>query len=200
MPTTTKAFTVSSVKERYRLEKFRARNFNMVLYSEDETHKRAMEYITKNYDYAMILHDKDISEETGELKKEHYHIVVRFNNAKWNTSLSEELGITPNYIEESKSLKRSLLYLIHYYDEDKHRYDISEVKGSLQKKLKEYINNDDKCEWEKVDEIFQFIDEQEILNKSYLMRYCTSIGYWDILRRNYHPIMDYLTEHNNNIV
>lgn len=181
------------------MEKFRARNFNLVLYEEDETHKKAMEYIEKNLDYAMIKHNLDV-DDNGELKKEHYHIVIRFNNAKWNTSLSEELGITLNYIEESRSLKRSLLYLIHYYDEDKYQYSVDLVKGSLKKKLKEYINNDDKSEWEKIEEIFKFIDEQNlIITKSHLMRYCTSIGYWDVMRRNYHPIIDYLTEHNDNV-
>lgn len=180
------------------MEKFRARNFNLVLYDEDETHKKAIEYIEKNCDYAKILHDRDVDEKTGEIKKPHYHIVIRFNNAKWNTSLAEDLGITENYIEESRSLKRSLLYLIHFYDEDKYQYNIDEVKGTLKKKLKSYIVNDDKEEYEKVEEIFCFIDEQDRkISKSYLMRYCTSIGYWDILRRCFAPICCYLEEHND---
>lgn len=75
--------------------KFRARNFNLVLYPEDETHTKAIEYIERNYDYAIILHDRDCNE-YGEIKKEHYHIVLRFKNAKWNTALAEELKITVN--------------------------------------------------------------------------------------------------------
>ena len=93
------------------MKKFRSCNFNLILYpSEDETHRNALEIIEKNYDYAMICHNLD-TDDNGELLKEHYHIVIRFKNAKWNTALSEELGITENYIEESRSLKRSLLYL-----------------------------------------------------------------------------------------
>lgn len=178
------------------MEKFRARNFNLILYDEDKTHKNALDYIQKNLDYAMILHDKDVDDLTGEIKKPHYHVVIRFNNAKWNTSLAEDLNITSNYIEESRSLKRSLLYLIHYYDEEKYQYSLDDVNGSLKKKLSEYIKNDDKSEWEKVEEIFQYIDVQGFMLKSHLMRYCTSIGYWDIMRRNYMPLIHYLEEHN----
>ena len=116
------------------MEKFRSRNFNLVLYDEDESHKNALDYIEKNCDYAMILHDMDTNE-IGEIKKAHYHVVLRFPNAKWSTSLANDLGIGENYIEECRSLKRSLLYLIHYYDEDKYQYDIDDVKGSLKNRL-----------------------------------------------------------------
>lgn len=178
------------------MEKFRARNFNLVLYEEDETHKKALEYIEKNYDYALILHDKDFDEK-GEIKKPHYHVVIRFNNAKWNTALSEELKIQENYIEESRSLKRSLLYLIHFYDEDKYQYNIDEVKGTLKKKLKEYINNDDKSENEKVLELLNFIDDslEEISYVSFI-RYCASIGYWDVYRRAAGTFEKYINRHN----
>lgn len=179
------------------MEKFRARNFNLVLYNEDETHKKALDYIQKNYDYAMILHDKDYDEKTGEIKKPHYHIVIRFKNAKWNTSLSEDLKIQLNYIEESRNLKRSLQYLIHYNDENKFQYDLGEVQGTLTNLLVETIKNGNKTEGEKIIEIFQFIDSQEnYLDVAYLIRWCAEIGYWDVLRRGFNPINKYLDKHN----
>lgn len=97
----------------------------------------------------MILHDRDVDNITGEIKKPHYHFVVRFQNARWNTSLSEDLNITPNYIEESRSLKRSLLYLIHYYDEDKYQYSLEDVEGSLKGRLLEIIKNGEKQKMKK---------------------------------------------------
>lgn len=182
------------------MEKFRSRNFNLILYEEDETHKKAINYIKKNLDYAMICHDRDIDEKTGEIKKPHWHVVIHFNNAKWNTALSEDLSITENYIEECRNLNRSLAYLIHYYDEEKYQYSIDDVEGSLRKRLVEYIKNDDKTESEKVIEILKFIDEQDDeLSVSDLIRYCSSIGYWDVLRRASSLFIQYLTEHNNMI-
>lgn len=182
------------------MEKFRARNFNLILYEEDETHKNALEYIQKNYDYALICHDKDFDSLSGELKKPHYHIVLRFKNAKWNTSLSEELGITLNYIEESRSLKRSLLYLIHYYDEDKYQYSLAEVNGSLKKRLEEIIKNGEKTENEKMLELIEYIDNTDYeISIAQFIRYCVSIGYTDIVRRDYNILLPLINEHNDNL-
>lgn len=180
------------------MEKFRARNFNLVLYDEDETHKKALDYIQKNYDYAMILHDKDIDDLTGEIKKPHYHVVLRFQNAKWNTSLAEDLGITQNYIEESRSLKRSLLYLIHFYDEDKYQYKLNDVDGPLRKRLEEIIKNGEKTENEKMQELIDFIDnfDSEILIPQFI-RYCVGIGYTDVVRRDFNLLCPIIEEHNS---
>ena len=65
------------------MEKFRSRKFCLLLYpNEDKTHKKALEYIKLNYDYALIVHDKDTNE-NNEIKKAHTHVVVSFSNAKW---------------------------------------------------------------------------------------------------------------------
>lgn len=179
------------------MEKFRARNFNLVLYDEDEKHKSAIDFIQKNYDYAIILHDKDI-DNYGEIKKPHYHIVIRFKNAKWSSSLAEELGITENYIEECKSLKSSLLYLIHFYDEDKYQYPISEVQGSLKNRLYEIVKNDEKTETEKYQDILQYINDiDDVISFRQFITYCVSIGYTDTMRRNFNSLRYYIDEHNN---
>jgi len=181
------------------MEKFRSKNFNLVLYNEDSTHRQAIEYIQKNYDYAMILHDKDFDEKTGEIKKPHYHVVLRFKNAKWNTALADELGLTPNYIEESRSLKRSLQYLIHYNDENKHSYDLEEVQGTLTKLLIETIKNENKTESEKVIELLNYIDEiDNHIEIDDFLRYCAEIGYWDVYRRSATTFVNKIHRHNEN--
>ena len=180
------------------MEKYRCKSFNLVLYPEDETHVKALEKIKSSYDYAYILHDRDTNEK-GEIKKEHWHIVLTFKNAKWNSALADELGITPNYIEESRSLKRSLLYLIHYYDEDKFQYNLDDVHGSLKKRLNGYIHGEGKTESEKVIEIFEIIDEFEgFIDYSIFVKHIAKIGYWDVLRRSSSLILRYLDLHNYN--
>ena len=179
------------------MEKFRAKNFCLVLYSSDESHYNAIEKIKKSYDYAMILHDKD-TDENGEVKKEHYHFVLRFKNAKWSSALAEELGIAENYIEECRSLKRSLFYLIHFYEDDKYHYPLSDVKGTLKKTLEQFIKNDDKSESEKILEIFEEIDNYDgYIYFSGFVKHIAKIGYWDTLRRSSSIIMRYLDEHNS---
>lgn len=180
------------------MNKFRARTFCLVLYEEDETHRKAIEKIKKSYDYAMILHDKD-TDENGAIKKEHYHIVIQFKNAKWNSSLAEELEIAENYIEEARNIKRALLYLVHFYDDDKYQYSINEVQGSLKKKIEQYLNGEGKSESEKVLEILDEIDKtDDHIHFQAFVRHIAKIGYWDVYRRSASIINHYIDIHNQN--
>lgn len=182
----------------------------MMLYpGEDKSHLKALEYIRANYDYAAICHDKDTFEEDitindvlhkkGEIKKAHYHVVVKFKNAKWSTALASELEIAENYIEVAHDLKRSLLYLIHFYDEDKYQYSVEDVEGTLKRRLKETISNEGKTESEKVMDIFKEIDKCEFkIDFTIFVKHIAEIGYWDVLRRSSSLILRYLDLHNSN--
>ncbi len=179
------------------MEKYRSKSFCLILYEEDETHRKAIEKIKTSYDYAIICHDRDVSEITGEILKPHYHVVLRFQNAKWSSALAEELGITDNYFEEARSLKRALLYLIHFYDEDKFQYSVKDVSGPLKKRLEEFVKNDGKSESEKVLEIFAEIDNiKDEIKYSVFVKHIATMGYWDTLRRSSSLIIRYLDEHN----
>lgn len=179
------------------MEKYRSRKFCILLYpEEDESHKKALEYIKLNYDYALIVHDKD-KNEVGELKKSHTHVVISLPNAKWNTALSEELGIGENYIEKCRSLDNALEYLIHYNDDSKEQYDISEVKGSLKAKLEKILANDGKDENTKADELVEFIKTYPgSLDEYIFIKYCTSLGYWDVFRRGSYVFLRLIDKHN----
>lgn len=120
-------------------EKFRSRLYVAILYPEDPTHVECMEKLQSNgYNFAAILHDKDVYEDgenKGELKKAHWHIIVRFKNAVWNTSVAKELGIEANYLEACKDGDSALLYLVHYGKEEKFQYEYEEVFGPMKIKL-----------------------------------------------------------------
>lgn len=119
--------------------KYRDRKFCAVLYPDDPSHVVCMEKLQSGgYNFAAILHDKDVYEDgehAGELKKPHWHVVLRFKNAVWNTAIAKELGITPNYLEACKDVDSSLLYLVHFGNEKKAQYDYEEVFGPLKLKL-----------------------------------------------------------------
>lgn len=64
---------------------------------------------------AWILHDKDVYESTGELKKPHYHVGIKFTNPRYLRNVRKLIGL----IDEIKVLEIEdwglyVLYLLHY--------------------------------------------------------------------------------------
>lgn len=180
------------------IENTRSRNWDLILYPlEDETHKKALEYIEEHYNYAYINHNKDINEETGELKKDHTHVVITFKNPKFRNSLALELGISPNYMQKCNKLEKSLMYLIHYNNEDKFQYDISEVFGPLKPKLERLIINKDKSEEEIVMELLYFIRVYPThLTITDFVDYVCSKGLYSHYRRSQSTFKMLIEEHN----
>lgn len=190
------------------INKYRSRTHMLLLYPEDVTHLCAIDRIKQSYDYAMILHDKDIftaedeqknaEHKVGTYKKAHYHIIIRFNQAKWNTALSNDLGIDLNYIEEVKNFNNALMYLIHYNDTEKTQYNINDVQGNLKNRLIETINKNEKNEGEKVADLIQFIKNHEgYITVTDFAEYCAMNGYWAEFRRSGAIFCKIIEEHNN---
>ena len=177
------------------MEKYRGRVHMLLLYPDNVQHMEAMQKISKSYDFGAILHDKDYWTEEdekknpehkkGDLKKEHFHVIIRTQNATWNTALCKELGIEEKFCEQAKNIDNALQYLIHYNDTDKATYAIDEVFGSLKTKLTESINKVAKSEGEKVVELIQFIkDYNGKLSITVFAEYCAKNGYWAEFRRS----------------
>ena len=180
-----------------KVEKFRDRTMAMLLYPDCPEHVQAIEKIKESYDYALILHDKDCDDD-GVVKKAHWHVVLRFKNQNWNSSVSKDLGIDINYIQKVKNFDNALMYLIHYNDSDKYQYDISEVKGNLKNRLKEKINVANKTEGEKVMELIEYIENFDgRLTVKQLAKFCAENGYWAEFRRSATVFIKILEEHNN---
>lgn len=116
----------------------------LILYGDDETHKKAMELIEKNYVYKGILHDKD-KDKDGKLKKPHYHYIVKMSSTCPNSTLASNLQIEENYIQIIRSLKGAYNYLTHKYDKDKFQYENIEMFGDLDIDIDEKIDGDFQC-------------------------------------------------------
>lgn len=192
------ATPVSSVKKEEKMEKFRSRKMCLLLYPlEDKTHKKALEFIKLNYDYACITHNQDKNEQ-GETKKSHVHVILRFTNAKWNTAIAEELGIAPNYIEKCRDLEKALEYLIHYNDDTKHQYDIEEVQGNLKGELKKKLANDGKDENIKAYELMDYIENYEgYIDEMQFFKYACELGMFDVARRSSYILLRLIDKHNH---
>lgn len=181
----------------------RYRTFMLILYKDDEKYFDYLNFIidkefkNQNYRYAGIVHDKDINEDTGELKKEHEHIVLYFDNPRTITSISKEMELPPQYIEKYSSLKTALLYLLHYNQGDKVQYNFDEVYGDLKNELKKYITNTPSSEEERVLKVLDIIDNYyKYTSYSKFLRDVCNNGLYDILRRNNYIFIKILDKHN----
>lgn len=179
--------------------KFRDRKFVAVLYPEDVTHVECIEKLKSGgYNFAAILHNKDVYEDgdhKGELKKPHWHIVVRFKNAVWNTAIAKELGITANYLESCKNVDASLLYLVHYGNDEKAQYDYEEVFGPLRLKLATLLSDTD--EGTRVLNIVDIIENSPgPIGYSELIKKAVAAGLYGDLRRMGTFAVGLIREHN----
>lgn len=160
------------------------------------------------YRYAAILHDQDVWEdgdediaghEPGSKKKPHWHVVVKFPQAKWSTSLEKELNIKGNYIRKCNSLDGALLYLVHEGYPDKHQYELEKVTGPLTPALGKLLVEDD--EGARVLEIVRMIDETEsrIGYRELLVKACNN-GLYGEFRRLGSGVKWLIDEHNEKYV
>lgn len=164
----------------------RVRNVGLILYPEDNSHILALDFIKHNYEnYIYILHNRDLNE-NNELKKEHYHVILHFPNARSTSTISKQLGVGEHLFYEIKSLNGQLRYLIHYDDDDKTRYETDEVKGTLYMlgKFKRSFR-DSQDEATDVSLIYEFIVDNDINDLQDLLNFVLDNNLYSSFRRNY---------------
>lgn len=177
----------------------RSRNYCAVLYPEDATHAACIEKLLNGgYNFAGILHDKDVYEDgenKGQLKKPHWHIVIKFTNAIRCSALSKDLGIEPNYLQKCSSLDSALLYLVHEGNADKYQYDHEAVFGPLKSKLVVLLADDD--EGTRAVKLADIIDNcPGPMGYSELLRKAAAAGLYADLRRMGSLAVRIVQEHN----
>lgn len=136
------------------------------------------------------MHNKDLKED-GTPKKDHYHFIVYFDNARSLDSVSKIFELEKNYIEIKNSVKGSVEYLIHKNHKDKAQYSPDEVKGNLKSFLQ-----DKTSERDDLIQIFSFIDNQKVIYIYNLVQFCLKNNVWSSYRRNALIINRYFDEHN----
>lgn len=164
-------------------------------YLDNERHIKALEFVRKNYsEYAYILHQPESDE-----KKEHYHVVVRFKNYRWNTALAEELDVEINMFEKVRGLDNALIYLTHIREPDKIQYSVEDIEGPFQSKVKRLIQTDGKDNTDKAKDIVDWINSQpREISYNALFYYCSQNGLYGELVRAMKLFSCILEEHNRN--
>lgn len=163
-----------------------ARCFNLRLYLDESSIQRV---ITQNRrkirSYAYINHDRD-TDDKGELKKSHYHIVfrtysqfTRFQIYKWFQKFtfdfdaeSQEWIKRENIdIQITKDITASTEYLTHKNDPDKYQYSVNDVISDDWEDINNANDGKSKDEsYEIVEKILEGVSERELL-KTYGREY-----------------------------
>lgn len=186
---------------------FRDRKFCLLLYPDCEAHVAIMEQLeTGGYKYAAILHDKDIwqdneseEHEAGTFKKPHWHVVLKFEQARWVNAVCKELnGLESNYIQKCNSFDSALLYLVHDGLEEKYQYPFDSVFGNLAPALGKLLQSDD--EGSRVLEIVRMIDQSpgKVGYREILVKACNN-GLYGEFRRLGSGVKWLIDEHNEEI-
>lgn len=175
----------------------RYRHFMLILYKDSDSYNFDdvlfdLKGSFKNYAY--IYHRPETNE-----KKDHIHFILSLDNTRTIESLSNRLGIPFNHIQSIKSLRASCRYLIHIDNDDKIKYELSDVIVSQAFSRKFYGAFDDlKTEEDMIDDIYLFIDNLSDLEykeaiKS-LIKFVNSQAYDTIYKRYRYEFQDYLKD------
>jgi len=82
--------------------------------------------------YYFVLHDKDVDELTGDLKKAHWHYLFVFGSPRDLTTVSNYFAdfknLLPNSYERIGSIVWAKRYLVHADDPQKAQYNITDVE------------------------------------------------------------------------
>ena len=168
----------------------------LILYTDNANHIKLLETLTNKYHFAFILHDKDTNDD-GTLKKEHYHLLIFFDNARWGTAILKEIDIdNPNLIEFRENKASAIQYLIHSNNHDKFQYDYNDIQSDID--ISVYFNNLKNKETIDIAILFDYISNYiGILTFYQLYSYVLSNNLWSTYRRNYTILKDLIQEHNS---
>ncbi len=177
------------------IDEKRYRNFMILLYKDTSSYNFDdvifdLKGSFKNYAY--IEHQPEKDE-----KKEHIHFILSLDNARTIESIANRLGVPSNHIQSVKSLRASCRYLIHLDNEDKTRYELTEVTVSPSFSRKFFGAFDDlKTEEDVIDDIYLFIDNLTDVDYKeaikLLIKFVNSQSYDTIYKRYRPEFQDYL--------
>lgn len=160
----------------------RSRTFACELYPEDDSHMITLDYIKNNFEYAYILHDKDIFEEDteehkkGEKKKPHFHVLLSFKNARSDDSLKKELNL--KHIETSNFYAYTR-YLIHLGYPQKYQYSSNDIITNMSLRIENALKRDYNSEEQDARILLDFIftrTKEGFLTFKMLTEYALEVG------------------------
>lgn len=118
------------------------------------------------------LHDKDVKV-TGELKKPHYHCIIKFRTKKSYKQVTNDVcdkinGPIPQPVADIAMMIR---YLVHLDDPDKYQYNKEDVRVYGNINVKEYLYSKKEYQFEILKEILDFCETYDIQEYSTIVNY-----------------------------
>ena len=170
------------------------RNYEIIIYTIEKVQEFVNTCIVNGFDYAYIYHDKDMKEDLSDFKKPHYHFQIFMLHQKSLSRMSKLFNIAENYIQYIDKKKEAIRYLTHADNNDKHNYDIFEIKSNME--LTSYFSNLVSNETIEMEIIFDYIDRNVNIKLIDVYKYVLDNNIWSTYRRNYSIIKDLIYEHN----
>ena len=210
-------------------DNFRIRNFRIELYEDQKKDNEkglnnfddTFFYILQNYDdsprsqFLGIYHDKDSWSakdyeekqeymdsrgiKVGDLKKPHYHFVVKFKEPRYRNTIAKELGIETRFILPCNDIKGAEDYCIHLNQPDKYLYDVNECFGSLKLDLIKRVNGTI-LEENRSDLILDLIMSHKSWNLYDFTREINKKGLYSTFRQGFSLYRSIIEEHNLGII
>ncbi len=106
----------------------RTRNYATIIYP--ESNKDFEDRIREAKVPAVLspLHNRDVNKDTGEIKKDHYHLLIMFDGVKTREQAEELISeIGGVGCEVVKSISGYARYLCHLDEKEKNRYNVEDV-------------------------------------------------------------------------
>lgn len=177
------------------------RRFCGILYPDATNYKcdDVLETIKSYFDdWAYILHDKDVEDASGELKKAHYHWVGSLKNPVQISTVINRLEVPAQYVEfirkiggkENLGWKGAIRYLIHDSHPEKFQYDTSAVVSNFDI-LRFLSNRDDVMQIQK---IVQYIDAHPSCTYRQLFDFAVTNGCYSAFKSGQYIITNILKE------
>lgn len=174
----------------------RTRNVQLILYDINILQEKIQIVEDNNIEYAYILHNKDVDDKTGNIKKPHYHLIILGNNQRTISAWSTFLNVKENEIDVIENKRRSIRYLIHLDSPKKYHYNELDIVTNIVD-IDDYFNKDKLEEPIQLQNIFDYIDNiQGYIYFKEVKSYVLNNNYWSAYRRYYSIIKDVINEHN----
>lgn len=118
------------------------------------------------------LHDKDVKD-TGELKKPHYHCIIKFRTKKSYKQVKNDVcdkinGPIPQPVADFSMMIR---YLVHMDDPQKYQYNKEDIQIYGNIDVKEYLYDKREYQYEILKEILDFCQKYDIQEYSTILNY-----------------------------
>ena len=183
----------------------RSRWFNLLLYPDNPQHNLAiMQLQTTKYMACGICHNMDCYESdcethlAGEIKKAHFHFILRCKNPRYKSGIAKELDIEPRFIDETSSLQGSAKYLLHFGDDTKYQYSPDDLVGNLKGDVLKLIENGEKIS--DCDFFFMLLDFLDSTHRRVTVRdvgvFLATNGGYKYFKCNFNICRELMYEHN----